>query len=298
MKIIILIVISFILLFSIWLFLSQNKSQKDKLKIEYSNLKSNYSNLPKKNSIRFPILYINLDRSSDRRKFMENQFKDFNITNYTRIPAVDGKKINYKNGDLGDFKFINNYPENSSTILELACTLSHIRAIKYAYENNLGTVLILEDDADLSLMPYWKYCPSAIEKMAPNNWELIQLQSIEDNNKIDMNYNFTPQAFGAVAYLINRNGQQKIYNLFFNNILHITKIKNTYLVSDSFIFDKLNTYKISTPLITPFNEYLESTVHDNHTSWHNEISNDVRYMYFKYFDKKCKNNKSVYCTGI
>ncbi len=40
--------------------------------------------------INFPIYYINLERNPNRKIFMEEQFKKFNITNYKRFNAVDG----------------------------------------------------------------------------------------------------------------------------------------------------------------------------------------------------------------
>ena len=40
-----------------------------------------------------PILYINLDRSKERKVRMEEQFQRFGITNYKRVPAFDGRKL-------------------------------------------------------------------------------------------------------------------------------------------------------------------------------------------------------------
>ena len=37
-----------------------------------------------------PIYYINLDDQPERREFMENQFKYWEIENYTRVSAYDG----------------------------------------------------------------------------------------------------------------------------------------------------------------------------------------------------------------
>ena len=37
-----------------------------------------------------PIYYTNLDRSEDRRKYMEDQFNYWEITDYTRISGYDG----------------------------------------------------------------------------------------------------------------------------------------------------------------------------------------------------------------
>ena len=43
----------------------------------------------------YKVYYINLDKSKDRKKYMENQFKKLNIP-ITRIPAVYGKELDRK----------------------------------------------------------------------------------------------------------------------------------------------------------------------------------------------------------
>ena len=39
-----------------------------------------------------PVYCINLDGQPDRWQYMENQFKYWEITNYTRISAYDGRE--------------------------------------------------------------------------------------------------------------------------------------------------------------------------------------------------------------
>ena len=53
------------------------------------------------------------------------------IQNLTRIEAVDGNT-------LADNDYLSKY--------EIACVLSHVKAIQTAYDNGLDEVLILEDD--------------------------------------------------------------------------------------------------------------------------------------------------------
>lgn len=67
------------------------------------------------------IFYINLDRRIDRKQHIENQMKLLNWQAY-RFPA-----ILHKFGALG-------------------CSLSHLTLVKYAKDNNLDHILILEDD--------------------------------------------------------------------------------------------------------------------------------------------------------
>ena len=39
-----------------------------------------------------PIFYINIDAQTDRAQYMEEQFKYWEIENYTRISAYDGRE--------------------------------------------------------------------------------------------------------------------------------------------------------------------------------------------------------------
>lgn len=67
------------------------------------------------------IFYINLDKRTDRREYVEKQLQLLNL-NATRFPA-----ILHKIGAIG-------------------CTLSHLTLLRYARDNNLDHILILEDD--------------------------------------------------------------------------------------------------------------------------------------------------------
>lgn len=52
-----------------------------------------------------PIYYLNLDGQPERRQYMETQFKYWEIENYTRISAYDGRE-----DDLSDI-ITGRYPE-------------------------------------------------------------------------------------------------------------------------------------------------------------------------------------------
>lgn len=92
------------------------------------------------------IIIINLKRTADRKKHMENKMKKLNLSNYIFFEAVDGKhdlhKYNYK---IMDIWFD---PHNKTYINEgeIGCALSHHLVWKYIVENNISKALILEDD--------------------------------------------------------------------------------------------------------------------------------------------------------
>ena len=85
-----------------------------------------------------PIYCINLDDKTDRWDYMEDQFKYWELENYTRVSAYDGRGDN----DLGEI-LKGRYPDNM-TSGEVGCVTSHLNAMK----------MFLETDAPCALM--WK----------------------------------------------------------------------------------------------------------------------------------------------
>lgn len=197
-----------------------------------SNPQYNIVNTHAKNIIgNIPIYYINLDRSEDRKKRIEKLFHDNHITNYKRIEAIDGKKLN-----MADYenKFV--FTKKNISIYEIACTLSHLKAIRQAYNDNCENALIMEDDCNFD---YIKFKNLTLENLITTNnqWECIQVactispkiaKSLFKSDDILINYH----CYGAVAYLINRKGMEKIVNYNSNDIT----------VSEDYIFGKLNTF--------------------------------------------------------
>lgn len=282
------LILVLILVLFILLIFYQKKYNKHILHA-YSSLKKELNTIKPHNNIlkdkiNFPILYINLEQNTHRNESILNEFNKHNIKNFKRIDAVYGKNYNFKKDDIGDFKFINNFKNFSKS--ELGCTLSHIKAIKYAYENNLGTVLILEDDISFDLLPLWEYSLKEITNSVPDNWRIIQLHNsgCNLNNKKFIKNKI---CYSTIAYLINKDGQKQIINMFNNNTIVLDKNieKNIYkLNADEFIYPLINNfYTISLPLFFPDNITLQSTIHKQDTLGH--IKRSVKIMN-KYITKE------------
>lgn len=109
--------------------------------------------------------YINLKKSEDRKNSIKANFPEA-----IRIEAYDGFK-------LGKYKDFILPKKTVSTSTELACTLSHLKAIRYAYLNNLEEILIIEDDL---LNPYeskWSKTLQEIIENKPNDSNCIIFNS-------------------------------------------------------------------------------------------------------------------------
>jgi GR25 family glycosyltransferase involved in LPS biosynthesis len=181
--------------------------------------------------IPYMIYYINLDRSPKRYMFMETQFRQYGIRNYRRITGVDGSSLsNVKNGyveGLGPFRNTHHLSKS-----QLGCALSHLKAIKIAYENGLEHVLILEDDTSLGLMPTWKKDLKQTISSLPT-WNIVKFGNTmcPDKTKGSEYYTWERHCWGTWAYLINREGMQRILETFVPNgnvVLDITRPKNTF----------------------------------------------------------------------
>lgn len=251
------------------------------------------------NKINVPIYYINLNRSPQRQKFMEDQFKLYNITNYKRIVGIDGKQLkNTLTDNINGTTFTNNYPELTKN--ELGCLLSHLKAIKTAYDNNLDQVLILEDDSSLELMYFWEdNLISLLDKLNKPDWEIFQLYTgncINFNSKKCSLQTGEKDCWGCVAYLINRKGMEKIINFirtniqneiilgkYFNNKLYPTRGQ-----SDIFLYQIAKTYYLDTPLFCTNNSNLQSTIvtYNNGDKFSLEISNKIIKHYLKEYSQK------------
>lgn len=237
------------------------------------------------NKINLPIYYINLDRSIKRNKFMKKQFDIFDIKDVTRVSAIDGNKLNNN-------YFINNYPDMSKS--EIGCTLSHIKAIRTAYENNQEYAVIMEDDNIFYLIPYWVITLAQIISIAPSDWEIIKLFNC--TNKLDnvinnffIKHNSLKPSYSTLAYIINKKGMEKILNKSYSNGKMLIKHHNNILkgTADQYIHGLVNTYDIAYPLFLSGDHILQSTIHIDHEESHINRTNEILKFYnsFHLIDK-------------
>jgi glycosyl transferase family 25 len=96
----------------------------------------------------YKVYYINLDKSIERKNFMENQFKELNIP-VTRISAVYGKELDpkllkkekKKHNILAHFP----YPNDG----EIGICLTHFKLWEFLSKQPEDFSIVLEDDAEI-----------------------------------------------------------------------------------------------------------------------------------------------------
>ena len=119
-----------------------------------------------------PIYYLNIDGQPERREYMENQFKYWEIENYTRISAYDGR-----DDDLSDI-IKGRYPEDMNSG-EIGCTTSHLKAIKHWLDTSDSSyAIIMEDDVSLETVQFWDFKWVDFYSKIPYDWDVVQLAII------------------------------------------------------------------------------------------------------------------------
>ena len=119
------------------------------------------------------IIWINLDKDYHRNEYMIKSFKKYGLKN-KRLSAISGDK--YEISYLND-RFKRN---------QIACSSSHLKAIKY-YVDNYSSIgdycLIAEDDIDISSIELWSKSFWDYLKIFKNvDWNTLQLQTYSVNS--------------------------------------------------------------------------------------------------------------------
>ena len=150
-----------------------------------------------------PIYYINLDGEPERKESIENQFKYWEIENYTRVSAYDGRE-----DDLSDI-LKGRYPQMMSSG-EVGCTTSHLKALKMFLETGEPCALIVEDDVDIDIARYWNFTWKEFYSKIPYDWDVVQLAIICTGNLYVKLHRRFVNDFSTAAYLITRHHAQKL----------------------------------------------------------------------------------------
>jgi GR25 family glycosyltransferase involved in LPS biosynthesis len=140
--------------------------------------------------------YINLDTSEDRKKNVEDQISKYNISELERFSAL-----------IDPAKF-------------LSCTKSHLEIFKKSKEENIETLLILEDDFQIhdqytinkEIYNFNETLLQVMEELKNIEWDVVLFGCnpktflIPISNLISQNYKST----GSWAYLINKKSYEYI----------------------------------------------------------------------------------------
>ena len=187
-----------------------------------------------------PIIYINLDDQPERDKVMVDQLKYWEVENYSRISAYDGRGDN----DLSEI-IKGRYPDAMSSG-EVGCVTSHLKALKYfVEETDHPYVLIMEDDCDLETVKYWPFTWKDFYSQVPYDYDVIQLAIINPAQVHLRIHKRFVNDFSTACYMITRHHAEKLLRLHVKGDKY--KLDNGMkprAVADDLIYNSGNTFSI------------------------------------------------------
>ena len=213
-----------------------------------------------------PIYYLNLDGQPERKQYMEDQFKYWEIKNYERISAYDGR-----DDDLSDI-IKGRYPDNMSSG-EVGCTTSHLKALKHYLEtSDAPCAVIMEEDVDWPIVKNWNFTWKDFYSLVPYDYDVIQLAIICTGPlHVALHKRFVND-FSTASYMITRHHAEKIVKH------HVRKDKykldqgvKPRAVADDLIYNSGNTFSI--PLFL-YRIALGSSIHPEHVDFFHKSSHD------------------------
>ena len=164
-----------------------------------------------------PLYVINLDDQPERWAWMEDQLKYWEIEDYTRISAYDGRPD--VGSDLSEI-IQGRYPEQVSSG-EIGCVTSHLKAIKHFYEEtDAPYAIIMEDDCDISIARFWTFTWRQFMSRVPYDWDVVQVAIICPGElHVNIHRRFIND-FSTACYVITRHHAKKLIDLHCNCLLY------------------------------------------------------------------------------
>ena len=203
-----------------------------------------------------PVYYLNLDGQPERKDYMEKQFKYWEIENYHRISAYDGRE-----SDLGEI-LKGRYPD-MMTSGEVGCTTSHLKALRhFVEETDHPYAIMMEDDCSLDLVRFWNFTWKDFYGRIPYDWDVVQISIICTGDiHIKIHKRFVNE-FSTACYLITRHHATKLLKLHTRgNKYKLDNGVRPRPVADDLIYNSGNTYSI--PLLL-YRTELGSSIHPDH----------------------------------
>ena len=114
-----------------------------------------------------PVYVINLDGEPHRWKAAEEMLKYWEVENYTRISAYDGRE-----DDLSDI-IKGKYPDDMNSG-EIGCTTSHLKAMKEFLKTEEPHAFIIEDDCDFDPVKHWNFTWRDVMSKLPYDFDVFQ----------------------------------------------------------------------------------------------------------------------------
>lgn len=251
-----------------------------------------------------PLYYINLYRSPDRKKLFEKVLAKHGLK-ATRIDAIDGKK---RQGAtfMDGISFKCDYTRMKDC--EIACCLSHLRAIKRAYDDGNQYAIVFEDDVSFQFLPHWPIgILTKLIKTMPKDTGILQLAWFGGNGHCVYKNEYTHVAlkpktycYSGCAYLVTRKGMADVLRaaIVTDHFIHIRK--QPYItegVADVYIYQATNVLTTGLPLFMPQMDIaMNTTIQSrpgNHMAYQLNHFNRVASKYVENLNPKHRRKQSA-----
>ncbi len=224
-----------------------------------------------------PVYCINLDGQPERWQYMEEQFKYWELKDYERISAYDGR-----DDDLSDI-IKGKYPTDM-TSGEIGCTTSHLKAMKHYLDNSDSPyAIIMEDDCDMEVVRYWNFSWADVVAHFPYDYDVIQIAIICTGDiHVRLHKRFVND-FSTACYVISRHHAEKLVRLHCRGGYtghQKYKLDNGCKprpVADDLIYNSGNTFAI--PLLL-YKTELGSSIHPVHIDAFHTKNYEAQYNFW------------------
>ena len=196
----------------------QHSSQIDKCS-EPTNLQQKRFRISHRELQKIHHFWINLPRNTERYNYMNSEARRHNPHMVSRHVEALGHNDVLKLLSAGRLRlpadWNNRQDISTKTIRELACTLSHLKAIQKAYDANIPFAVITEDDVQFVDSVHLEV--HNLFHTAPKGWQVIQLLTVNPNvrRRFSIFYDadfvkWYPNHWSTAAYIISRQGMRFI----------------------------------------------------------------------------------------
>ena len=219
-----------------------------------------------------PVYVINLDGEPHRWKAVEDMLKYWEIKDYTRISAYDGRE-----DDLSDI-IKGKYPENMSSG-EVGCTTSHLKAMKYYLETSDSPyAIMMEDDCSLDLVRFWNFKWNELYAHFPYDYDVVQLAIICTGDiHVRLHKRFVND-FSTACYVISRYHAEKLVRLHCRGDKYkLDQGVKPRPVADDLIYNSGNSFAI--PLLV-YKFELGSSIHPVHVDAYHKQNYEAQVNYW------------------
>ena len=225
-----------------------------------------------------PIIFICLQSSRERLKNVQTIIRKYQLKNVKICNAIPYQTISKQNQTASIFdegKYYSVESVTSETEKEIACLLSHMKAILLAKQMGVPFCAIMEDDVNFDYIQYSTGTLQDYLAEIPSENSALSLYTNKPNHseseqKFDVG-NHTNGYYGAVSYVLPKNVIDSISDLITQtNQIQVPK-KTCLYIADHYIPSCCSMYRPVHSIIIPNNTFLESTLHEEKTNHHIQI---------------------------